>query len=324
MKQQTHPPSRALIDAPDTSGGPPVDAEAVPATEGRWATETIHQNPTMRDDDRLFLAALTDDAGSEVKLHLFFSEAERTFTIPPAGDKSAIRFAVGEPGRRSSIWRLWAPPKKDDVYFGTRRNTGSFKVSLHESGDYRIQWVAQDSDAVLFTGRDLKGSRIIAQWERLQPVKDGWSEDLGLLVPTSDIAEVPGDTGMLKDVQWLPPAPPGGVVEFRIVRIEPGKRAYDITNLAALGVFTYVNGFRLAGGEVVLLLAVTSESSQAKDLDELRANALRNIPSGFDRSPSLAPRGMAFYFAPDGLCKLIDLAAPGASPGTGVAPNPLI
>lgn len=269
----------------------------------------------MPSGDRLFLAALSKDGAPGVELHLLARETQQTFSIPPAGDKSAIRFAVGEPGRRSTIWRLWAPPNMDDVYLGSRRSTNIFKVSLHESGDYRMQWVAKDRTGAFFAGRNLEGSRIMHQWQRPEPVVTGMSEALGLWVPTADVAEVPGDSEKYLDVQWLPPAPLGGAVQFRIVLIRPEAAFYDVTSLVAWGVFSYVNGFRLAGGQVVVLLAITSvlTTSQAKHLDEVRAYALRDIPSDFDRTPSLGPRFAVIDVEPEGVRMLWDLAVPAAA-----------
>jgi len=50
-----------------------------------------------------------------------------------------VRFAVmGEEGRASSSWRLFASPHKGDVYIAPRSVVADLKASLHESGECRI------------------------------------------------------------------------------------------------------------------------------------------------------------------------------------------
>src|SRR4051794_37821610 len=58
--------------------------------------------------------------------------------------KRTIRIAVGQPYRRSSVWRFWANPSADDVYVATRTSAAQWKLSLHASGDWRMQWVSRD------------------------------------------------------------------------------------------------------------------------------------------------------------------------------------
>lgn len=265
--------------------------------------------------------------GRKSELHLLAEGHERRFPIEPAGDKSAIRFAVGEPGRRSTIWRLWAPPNKDDVYLASRRTADIFKVSLHESGDYRMQWSTLDrKNPNVVTHENSAGSRIMAQWQRQPPSMSGWQEALGLWVPTADVVEVPRDSEKYLDVQWLPAAPIGGVVQFRILIIEPMSAVYDISKLLESGVFSFINGFRLAGGRVLLLVAVTGPltRSQAQRLRMIRAHAKRSLPASFDRSPAMGPHSLLIDAEPDGLRMLWDLAEryPAGRPSAKFADDP--
>jgi hypothetical protein len=46
-------------------------------------------------------------------------------------EERIIRVAVGSPGIRSGIWRVWSNPESEDVYIGQREYTGVQKVSLH-------------------------------------------------------------------------------------------------------------------------------------------------------------------------------------------------
>lgn len=91
----------------------------------------------------------TDDGGAQFVMSATEGDPF-VYTLPAADHKTPIRFAVGVPGRRSTLWRLWANRAKDDVYLATRRSAGIFKFSLHESGDWRLQWVGQDRGDVTY------------------------------------------------------------------------------------------------------------------------------------------------------------------------------
>ena len=54
----------------------------------------------------------------------------------------AIRFCIGPwNGRYSSVWRIWGNPGDDNVYLGVRALLRYLKVSLHESGKFRVAFV---------------------------------------------------------------------------------------------------------------------------------------------------------------------------------------
>jgi hypothetical protein len=73
------------------------------------------------------------------------------FRLGPAHPNKPIRFAVGQPGERSTVWRLWANSNKSDVYLGSRKSADIFKISLHESEDWRQQWVNRDRKDVIYS-----------------------------------------------------------------------------------------------------------------------------------------------------------------------------
>lgn len=147
------------------------------------------------DDGRLELALVTG------------SGEEARFPVPPATTKAPLRFAVGWPTHRSSVWRLWANPNKDDVYLSTRQSAGEFKFSLHESGDWRMQWVRDrppDRTRTAWHGEEPKG-RILDQWHRPAPDGTGWTFTISLWVRPEDVTDIPGDTVRGDDTQWLDP-----------------------------------------------------------------------------------------------------------------------
>ncbi len=72
------------------------------------------------------------------------------------GPGGTIIFAVGSADEpQSGIWRLWAPKTTSDVYVAPRQLAAMMKISLHQSGDWRYQWVSPEAarhSAVLSRG----------------------------------------------------------------------------------------------------------------------------------------------------------------------------
>lgn len=230
--------------------------------------------------------------------------------------KKPLRFAVGWPGRRSTVWRLWAGKNKDDVYLATRRSAGIFKISLHESGDWRLQWVSAEHGDVTFTSaaENEPQGRVLHQWQRPQTSATGWTDAMSIWVPAEDVVEIPGDEESGVDSQWLAPAAPGAATEFRVVLVRPGRGVFELT--AALqgpdAALALVNGFQLAGGEAVLLFAATQRLAQdlRLQLDEVRQQQRHEAhkASGFDLSPESGPRAALISVDPNGHRNFWDLS----------------
>ena len=92
-----------------------------------------------------------------------------------------VRFAVGgadEP--RSLVWRVWTTKGKSDLYISGRLQGGDWKVSLHESGDWRFALTREFSQA---QGMDER--LIFEKWERPQPLREGVTPAFEIMVPSS-------------------------------------------------------------------------------------------------------------------------------------------
>ncbi|MCX5045633.1 hypothetical protein OG921_20925 [Aldersonia sp. NBC_00410] len=108
-------------------------------------------------------------------------------TVELPGPGGTIRFGIGEPGQRAAVWRVWANEGKSDVYVGVRDLLGEQKWSLHETGDWRHQWVNRERVAVT-------GQRIIDQWDQPAPMGDtGWTRGISVWVRHEDVIDVPDD-----------------------------------------------------------------------------------------------------------------------------------
>lgn len=265
--------------------------------------------------DHFFVAVTQAAAGEAAEVDVIAGGRVQTFPMMKANPKKPIRFAAGEPGRRSSVWRLWANKTKGDVYLATRQSASIFKVSLHESGDWRLQWVGQDHrDVVHFPGpgQEPEG-RILHRWQRPGAGATGWTDALSLWVPAEDVVDYPNDAESGGDVQWVPAAPPGWGTCYRIYLVEPGRGGVDLT--AALtaphGTLGLVNGFQLDTGEVVLLFAATEKLAPEVQagIGRIMADHMTDqLPPDFDLEPATGPRTAVWTSSPSGYLEVWDLS----------------
>lgn len=265
---------------------------------------------------RSFLAAVVEVSGDgDLQLVLAIDDGHgHAFPLMPAKAKKPIRFTVGQPGRRSTIWRLWAGPAKDDVYLTSRHSIEVFKFSLHQSGRWRLAAIAEDLNAVAFTalsGPEPEG-RVMHRWMRPPAGATGWTEALSIWVPAQDVLDVPGDTEQGQDVQWMSPPPPGSAIEFRLFLVRPNRGPFNLT--AALrgpeASLAVVNGFRLGGGEAVVLLAAYQrlDRAQQESMDQHVREHRARLPEDFDLSPASGPRALVIDVEDDGHRSFWDLS----------------
>jgi hypothetical protein len=255
---------------------------------------------------------VSDPVDGELQVGLVGETFETQHRLWAAHPKRPIRFCVGEPGRRSTIWRIWAGKNKSDIYVASRKTAGIFKVSLHESGDWRIQWVRRD-ESVRFTPYDEKhidDGRIIHKWART-PSSGGWTDALSIWVPGTEVVSVPGDSEPYKDVQWMEAPPAGSAVEFRIVFLQ-SHSAYRLGSalIQPESSHALVNGFFLRNGEVMLVLARTSPMTkeQMEGVHEIHEGAAGQSAQDFDMDPATGPRAAVFAVDSDGYTNIWDLA----------------
>ena len=191
--------------------------------------------------------------------------------IPITDVGGTLRFAVGEPGQRSSIWNIWAPKKYSDVYLASRTIAGMQKFSLHESGDWRYAWTSQYMDSEEGSGLE---ERIIDQWRRPEPDADGLITGPVVRVRAEDVPTI-DDTALAGEVQWIPAPPEGCAVNIVPMFLRPNQEvAIPGGGLTAVGLVNLVND------EAVLVMAKTSPLA-----DEVR----KQFASDFERATTVLP-----------------------------------
>ena len=180
------------------------------------------------------------------------------------GPGGTIRVAVGRPGHRSSVWRVWANQNKSDVYVAARVLAGTQKFSLHESGDWRNQWVTKEK-AQRFTSQE---NRVLDQWPRPPAGLGGWTTGLTIWVPSVEVLDIADDKQPLAGVGWIPEPPPDSAFGIHVVVAEPDR------GFVKLQAAVPMDGFRLADGRVVGEFVVAIDLDQRTALETWSATVL--------------------------------------------------
>jgi hypothetical protein len=130
------------------------------------------------------------------------------------------RLSFGKPGKRAAIWKIAATPA-GEVYL-LERSTGRYlKVSLHKSGDWRLQWIEGHLHQQPLVQQLVvaQGTRIIDQSERPAATLGGLTLGVTIWTTAEDVCEVPGDSPP-ENVIWLEPPPAGEVGSISVVFLE--------------------------------------------------------------------------------------------------------
>jgi hypothetical protein len=216
-------------------------------------------------------------------------------TLPGPG---AIRFATGHPdGPRSLTWTVIGIRDKDDVYVGPRGNLmGAAKLSLHESGVWRIAFTQQGAEKVkLPEGED----RLIERFDATTELAPGWVLAARIRTPStafsSTISEKrPSDKRPIRF--YKAPAPPHHLEYYVVLGDGAAKDAIvPATELINVGQMT------LKSGKRVLIIANFWEMDAQTQhvIDLTKENAAKGAPGN---------TGFAMGNG-DGVPTLLDLAA---------------
>lgn len=172
-----------------------------------------------------------------------------------SGPGGTIRISVGEPGCHAAVWKIWAGPKKCDVYVAVRSIGGYQKVSLHESGDWRFQWVAEDHAQKYAQTTD----RVIDQWRQPSEMgESGWTKGFSMWARHQDVVRIPDNESLPADLLWVPPPPEGYAMGLHVVIARPEdlsqRSASELRWVELKGPSFPFDGFTLADGRVVLMI----------------------------------------------------------------------
>jgi hypothetical protein len=201
---------------------------------------------------------------------LVVSDGESEVPIELAGPGGKDRIAVGRPGRRSSVWMVWANKNKYDVYVAARAVAGIQKFSLHESGDWRHQWTPQADLERLVADQEGGSDRVLDRWQRPEPNGVGVRQGLSIWVPHGYINDLSDDEQAEDGVIWIPEPEPGHAIGIHVTVCTP-----DLGWATVHGARPAA-GFSLNNGDAVIVYVSHSPVDDARYrwIEEHRAAAI--------------------------------------------------
>jgi hypothetical protein len=130
-----------------------------------------------------------------------------------------IRFAVSsQDGGRSDVWTCWTNVGKGkrDVYLTSKPLGQAIKLSLHESGQWQVAFLAEKRDE-LFDAGAAPPNRFLGKWQRT----DAWKNPIvrAAVVNFPWSCAFAGEA-VRKRVAWLPVAPEKQMTEVSIFLID--------------------------------------------------------------------------------------------------------
>lgn len=97
-----------------------------------------------------------------------------------------LRIAVGSKEKRGSVWRVWAQSGGNDIYLAARHWADAIKVSLHQSGVWRLAWT--DTYHSKISDQDAAANdRLIHRWNRPTEKDSQFTPAVGIFVPHSEV-----------------------------------------------------------------------------------------------------------------------------------------
>jgi hypothetical protein len=165
---------------------------------------------------------------------------------PVPGPGGTARVCIGDRhGAHGSVWRIWANRNKSDLYIACRGIVGVQKWSLHESGDWRSQWVTS-AYAQHLTNSD---NRIIDQWTQPAELEDiGWTPAFAIRARLEDLVDYGDGDELREDIIWMPAPPQGHSANIHVIIARPDRLTAEVKGLYPF------HAFSLADGRAVIVL----------------------------------------------------------------------
>jgi hypothetical protein len=159
-----------------------------------------------------------------------------------------IRFGVGsEEELRSSLWRVWGD--KQGAYLSTRVMTSLFKVSLHQSGVWRMAYT-RESGILAEASTD----RVERRWQRPAEFTPGWTQGPSIIVPSTPLQRGFPANLEAKGTKWYQPPAGGRKLVFTVLLSARGVPPEDWRRVTRQG-DEEVGRVSLPYGETVWLAA---------------------------------------------------------------------
>jgi hypothetical protein len=222
----------------------------------------------------------------------------------PGGD---LRVAVGSSqDGRSSVWRLTGSRTAGDIYLGNRDLMAIQKISLHESGSFRLAWTAKSSLDI--TGRD---NRLIDGWRRAEGNEAGWATAFRIWIVSEDVdfIGVPfGKQRSINSILWLPKPPANHAIAIDVVLVRPDLGEVALPLQRPIGGFWLNRNDGKPEGCIVLASQLEVSAKNRAWLDDVREDMNRNLLSDPTVQTTPTVRGIVYGYENDGTRCVWDLS----------------
>lgn len=188
-----------------------------------------------------------------------------------------IRIGVkNDADQKSAVWRIWtAKAPKYDIYIAARNIAGEFKVSLHETGDWRAAITKQYAEKLFDDSVNIPNERILDKWERPKALTKDLTLAYRIIVPNSDLEEGPSYT---KKIEWIAPKFENNNTEILLFLTKPTYKSEDWPG-KKLGAKLVAN-YKLANNETLWIVYINIEMSKKFEttLKQMRKNLVKSLP----------------------------------------------
>jgi hypothetical protein len=194
--------------------------------------------------------------------------------------EQAARFGVkAGDGRQSSVWRIWVPTGKSDVYVAARSIAGKLKVSLHSSGVWREGFTREFSENPGSFALP-PGDRARQKWRRPAEFAPGLTMAYQVLIPESELWRS-ANIANPSDVLWERPAGRGQETVFSVILMRSeavGVEGWPSRDAMATRL---IARFGLANGETCWLVAhdQVTHPDNRRTIDEFKRFVESQRPS---------------------------------------------
>jgi hypothetical protein len=218
---------------------------------------------------RARLRCVSDENWVELQV----GEDSEKHRIPITDVGGTVRVAIGEPGKRSSIWYVHAGPNASCVYVFAQTIGGVQKFSLHQSGVWRYAftdhfWEDPENAELTDEGRR---DRVIDRWQRPEeaPVRGP-----SIRVRAEDVTAL--DDSMLRrpqHVEWLPAPSEGMATAIELL-------FFETDTLLELKGFRPIGCLLLSSGEGLLVLSRTFHvaTEEKRRIEEWTLQGIAALP----------------------------------------------
>lgn len=172
---------------------------------------------------------------------------ERRANLDPSRD--GLRLAVGSLNRRSSVWRVTA--RRNDIYVTANGLGHSQKLSLHESGVWRMAY--HDEELAARHGATGKPEfnndpRVVDRWEQPE-ASAGWMHAFTVWVPHGHLTPLPDEVeNPKKPIIWLTEPDENEAVGIHFAVARPDEGTFNPQKMIP------VAGFRLPNKRALIVL----------------------------------------------------------------------